>query len=131
MKIENIYDKHLQTIEEAEERVRVTKLDLQEAEKELDETLSLVEAFLIGDGKFAIEVKEFNELAKQQGVASQYNANNENNFTWSLIGENGKIDNREPKEFENKKEAEKFIKEKKLRSDYKDVRIVSAKDINR
>lgn len=103
-------------------------MDLQEAERELDETLSLVEAFLIGDGKFAIEVKEFNELVKQQGVASQYN---ENNFTWSLIGENGKIDNREPKEFENKKEAEKFIKEKKLRSDYKDVRIVSAKDINR
>lgn len=131
MKIENIYDKHLQAIEEAEERVRVAKLDLQEAEKELDETLSLVEAFLIGDEKFAIEVKEFNKLAKQQGVASQYNANNENNFTWSLIGENGKIDNREPKEFENKKEAEKFIKEKKLRSDYKDVRIVSAKDINR
>lgn len=131
MKIENIYDKQLQAIEEAEERVRVAKLDLQEAEKELDETLSLVEAFLIGDGKFAIEVKEFNELVKQQGVASQYNANNENNFTWSLIGENGKIDNREPKEFENKKEAEKFIKEKKLRSDYKDVRIVSAKDINR
>lgn len=128
MKIENIYDKHLQAIEEAEERVRVAKLDLQEAERELDETLSLVEAFLIGDEKFAIEVKEFNELVKQQGVASQYNANN---FTWSLIGENGKIDNREPKEFENKKEAEKFIKEKKLRSDYKDVRIVSAKDINR
>lgn len=131
MKIENIYDKHLQAIEEAEERVRVAKLDLQEAERELDETLSLVEAFLIDDEKFAIEVKEFNELAKQQGVASQYNANNENNSTWSLIGENGKIDNREPKEFENKKEAEKFIKEKKLRSDYKDVRIVSAKDINR
>lgn len=131
MKIENIYDKHLQAIEEAEERVRVAKLDLQEAERELDETLSLVEAFLIDDEKFAIEVKEFNELAKQQGVASQYNANNENNFTWSLIGENGKIDNREPKEFENKKEAEKFIKEKKLRSDYKDVRVVSAKDINR
>ena len=94
MKIENIYDKHLQAIEEAEERIRVAKLDLQEAERELDETLSLVEAFLIGDEKFAIEVKEFNELAKQQGVASQYNANNENNFTWSLIGENGKIDNR-------------------------------------
>ena len=93
MKIENIYDKHLQAIEEAEERVRVAKLDLQEAERELDETLSLVEAF--------------------------------------LIGENGKIDNREPKEFENKKEAERFIKEKKLRSDYKDVRVVSAKDINR
>ena len=131
MKIENIYDKHLQAIEEAEERVRVAKLDLQEAERELDETLSLVEAFLIGDEKFAIEVKEFNKLAKKQGVASQYNANNENNFTWSLIGENGKIDNREPKEFENKKEAEKFIKEKKLRGDYKDVRVVSAKDINR
>lgn len=45
MKIENIYDKHLQAIEEAEERVRVAKLDLQEAERELDETLSLVEAF--------------------------------------------------------------------------------------
>lgn len=131
MKTENIYDKHLQTIEEAEERVHIAKLNLQEAEKELDETLELVEAFLIGDGKFAIEVKEFNELVKQQGVTSQYNVNNENNFTWSLIGEDGKIDNKEPKEFENKKEAEKFVKEKKLRSDYKDVRIVSAKDINR
>lgn len=130
MEITNIYDKHLQAIEEAEMKVRVAKRNLKEAERELDETLALVETFLIDDGTFAIEVKEFNAKAKKQGIEMKL-SNNENNFTWSLIGENGKIDNREPKEFENKKEAEKFIKEKKLRSDYKDVRIVSAKDINR
>lgn len=33
MKIENIYDKHLQAIEEAEERVRVAKLDLKEIKR--------------------------------------------------------------------------------------------------
>ena len=130
MEITNIYDKQLQAIEEAEKKVRIAKRNLKEAERELDETLALVETFLIDDGTFAIEVKEFNAKAKKQGIEMKL-SNNENNFTWSLIGENGKIDNREPKEFENKKEAEKFIKEKKLRSDYKDVRIVSAKDINR
>lgn len=43
MKIENIYDKHLQAIEEAEEKVRIAKTNLLEAERELDETLALVE----------------------------------------------------------------------------------------
>lgn len=130
MKIANIYDKQLQAIEEAEMRVRIAKHNLKEAEKELDETLALTETFLIDDGTFAIEVKEFNAKAKKQGIEMKL-SNNENNFTWSLIGEDGRIDNREPKEFESKKEAEEFIKEKKLKSDYKDVRVVSAEDINR
>ncbi len=43
MKIENIYDKHLQAIEEAEMKVRVAKRNLKEAERELDETLAFVE----------------------------------------------------------------------------------------
>ncbi len=42
-----------------------------------------------------------------------------------------KIENIYDKHLQAIEEAEKFIKEKKLRSDYKDVRIVSAKDINR
>ena len=46
MKIENIYDKHLQAIEEAEKKVRIAKRNLKEAERELDETLELVEAEL-------------------------------------------------------------------------------------
>lgn len=46
MKIANIYDKQLQVIEEAEEKVRIAKTNLLEAEKELDETLELVEAEL-------------------------------------------------------------------------------------
>ena len=60
MKDSNIYDKQLQAIEEAEEKVRVAKLNLQEAEKELDETLALAVsgAFdetenLTGDGQNA------------------------------------------------------------------------------
>lgn len=44
MKIANIYDKQLQAIEEAEEKVRIAKTNLLEAERELDETLELVEA---------------------------------------------------------------------------------------
>lgn len=130
MKVTDIYDKQLQAIKEAEKKVRIAKRNLKEAERELDETLALVETFLIEDGKFAIEVKEFNARAKKQGIEMKL-SNNENNFTWSLIDKNGKVDNAHPKQFENKKEAEKFIKEKKLRSDYKDVRIVSAKDINK
>lgn len=46
MKIANIYDKQLQAIEEAEEKVRIAKTNLLEAERELDETLELVEAEL-------------------------------------------------------------------------------------
>lgn len=46
MKITNIYDKQLQAIEEAEMKVRVAKRNLKEAERELDETLALVEAEL-------------------------------------------------------------------------------------
>lgn len=42
----NIYDKHLQRIEEAEEKVRIAKENPFEAEKELDETLDLVESEL-------------------------------------------------------------------------------------
>lgn len=49
MKIENIYDKHLQAIEEAEMKVRVAKRNLKEAERELDETLALVESELNED----------------------------------------------------------------------------------
>lgn len=67
MRVENMYDKHLQAIEEAEDKVRLAKLNLQEAEAELDETLSLVEAELQLDEKlfddegdnpeFIIEIK--------------------------------------------------------------------------
>ena len=46
MKIENIYDKQLQAIEEAEMKVRIAKRRLFEAEFELDKTLALVEAEL-------------------------------------------------------------------------------------
>lgn len=46
MKIANIYDKQLQAIEEAEEKVRIAKTNLLEAERELDETLALVESEL-------------------------------------------------------------------------------------
>ncbi|MBR4629373.1 MAG: hypothetical protein IKO57_02860 [Treponema sp.] len=46
MKITNIYDKQLQAIEEAEMKVRVAERRLFEAERELDETLDLVEAEL-------------------------------------------------------------------------------------
>lgn len=42
----NIYDEKLQRIEEAEKKVRVAKAKLFEAEKELDETLDLVESEL-------------------------------------------------------------------------------------
>ena len=42
----NIYDEQLHKIEEAEENVRIAKARLLEAEKELDETLELVEAEL-------------------------------------------------------------------------------------
>ena len=65
MKIENIYDKHLQAIEEAEKKVRIAKRNLKEAERELDETLALVESELDeklfddeGDNpEFIIEIK--------------------------------------------------------------------------
>ena len=65
MKIENIYDKHLQAIEEAEKKVRIAKRNLKEAEMELDETLALVESELDeklfddeGDNpEFIIEIK--------------------------------------------------------------------------
>lgn len=46
MKIENIYDKQLQAIEEAEMKVCIAKRNLKEAEMELDKTLALVEAEL-------------------------------------------------------------------------------------
>ena len=46
MKIENIYDKHLQAIEEAERKVRIAKRRLFEAESNLDKTLALVESEL-------------------------------------------------------------------------------------
>jgi len=46
MKIENIYDKQLQAIEEAEMKVLIAKRRLFEAEFELDKTLALVEAEL-------------------------------------------------------------------------------------
>lgn len=45
----NTYDKQLLRLEEAEERVRLAKLDLLEAEKELDDTLALVESELDED----------------------------------------------------------------------------------
>lgn len=65
MKIENIYDKHPQAIEEAEKKVRIAKRNLKEAERELDETLALVESELDeklfddeGDNpEFIIEIK--------------------------------------------------------------------------
>ena len=46
MRISNIYDKQLQAIEEAEMKVRIAKRNLKEAERELDETLALVETEL-------------------------------------------------------------------------------------
>lgn len=42
----NIYDEKLYKIEEAEKKVRIAKAKLFEAEKELDETLDLVESEL-------------------------------------------------------------------------------------
>lgn len=58
MKITNIYDKQLQAIEEAEEKVRIAKRNLKEAERELDETLALVEARFENERECVIEVKE-------------------------------------------------------------------------
>ena len=42
MKISNIYDKQLQAINEAEMKVHIAERKLREAERELDETLTLV-----------------------------------------------------------------------------------------
>lgn len=54
MRVSSIYDEQLVAIEEAEEKVRLATLNLQEAETELDETLNLVEAELE-----LLEAKEF------------------------------------------------------------------------
>ncbi len=43
MKVSNIYDEQLAAIEEVERKVRIAKRRLREAERELDETLRLVE----------------------------------------------------------------------------------------
>lgn len=152
MKIENIYDKHLQAIEEAEERVRVAKLDLQEAEKELDETLSLVEAELdeekntyplneiklIRDGTFAVEIKDFKPNVKKSGTKTHLSTNT-NNFTWNLVGENGEPNQLEPAEFKTKKDAEDFVRNtlhKTLANDTDKpekatARVVSSEEINK
>lgn len=58
MKIANIYGEQLQAIEEAEMKVRVAKRNLKEAERELDETLELVEARFVGGEECVIEIME-------------------------------------------------------------------------
>lgn len=92
MKIENIYDKQLQAIEEAEMKVRVAKRNLKEAERELDETLALVEQELdearkplkeihiIGDDKFAVEIRQFKTNIKSKNSKGKIDADIANNL---------------------------------------------------
>lgn len=152
MKIANIYDKQLQAIEEAEEKVRIAKENLFEAEKELDETLDLVETELglkedketlneikiIKDGNFAVEIRDFKSDVKKNGTKSHLSTN-KNNFTWTLVGKNGQPNQIEPIEFESKEEAEDFIRNtlhKTLECDTDKTekvtaRVVSSGEINR
>ena len=79
----NIYDEQLHKIEEAEENVRIAKARLLEAEKELDETLELVESELNEEKK---PLKEL-DLLKGKEVAIAQGSNGKN---WSLADANGK-----------------------------------------
>lgn len=154
MKIANIYDKQLQAIEEAEMKVRIAKRNLKEAERELDETLALVEheldearkplkeIHIIGDDKFAVEIRQFKTNIKSKNSKGKIDAdiaNNADNFTWELVDENGEIDNKSPKEFDTEEEAEDFVrnilhktlaKDAKKAKDKVTARVVSAEDIN-
>ena len=76
MKIENIYDKQLQAIEEAEMKVLIAKRRLFEAEFELDKTLALVEAELtlkeekqrLINGKAVLNACVQNDKTKRNGI---------------------------------------------------------------
>lgn len=61
MRVSSIYDEQLVAIEEAEEKVRLATLNLQEAEAELDETLNLVEAELELDDCYQLSENQLNE----------------------------------------------------------------------
>ena len=154
MRVTNIYDKQLQAIEKAEMKVRIAKRNLKEAERELDETLALVEheldkarkplkeIHIIGDDKFAVEIKQFKTNLKSKNSKEKIDAditNNADNFTWELVDENGEIDNKSPKEFDTEEEAEDFVrkilhktlvKDAKKAKDKVTARVVSAEDIN-
>ena len=73
----NVYDEQLHKIEEAEENVRIAKARLLEAERELDETLELVESELNEEKKPLSEIK----LLKGQEIGIAQGSNGKD---WSL-----------------------------------------------
>ena len=73
--------------------------------------------------KHAIEVNK--------GISDARNAKNrEKNDSWDLLDENGEVDNKNPKEFNTRDEAEQSDLYRKARRKYADVRIVTSDEVN-
>lgn len=87
----NIYDEQLRKIEEAEEKVRIAKANLLEAERELDETLSLIE----------VELDEASAIDPATEVTIQAFRNG----NWITVNIQGNLGGGEPMVYKNEVEA--------------------------
>ena len=128
----NIYDEQLHKIEEAEENVRIAKARLLEAEKELDETLELVESELNEEKK---SLKEIEIIGKTQyaivvKIGKRGKHEWEKHEAWEPINDKGEIDNKEPRGFDSEEEAKKSELFRIARRNYPDAKIVHANKIN-
>lgn len=86
-----------------------------------EETLN--EMKILQNGMWGIEVRVPKSSAKD---LKTYEMRRGDVWTWELVGKDGKPNQATPAEFKNEKEAQKFIKEKKLDKKYTGVRITDA-----